>query len=142
MWSRTRSAAATLVMVLAMLGAVSASARSVAQSSARATKRAPLSGTWSGHIGSGSDRQAMKITINAQETRGTWQISAKCYGTLTLDSISGGFHHFRRRAASGARCAGGDVDCLKRAGAELYDAVTSRLGGSWDTSGTFKRVRG
>jgi hypothetical protein len=84
----------------------------------------------------------MKITINARETRGTWQIRAKCYGTLTLDSISGGYHHFRRHAAAGASCAGGDVDCLKRTGAELYDAVTSHLGGSWDTSGTFKRVRG
>lgn len=142
MWSRTRGAAVTLVIVLAIGGAASASARSVAQSPARAAKQGPLSGDWSGHIGSGSARQAMKITINARETRGTWQIRAKCYGTLTLDSISGGYHHFRRHAAAGASCAGGDVDCLKRTGAELYDAVTSHLGGSWDTSGTFKRVRG
>jgi hypothetical protein len=61
----------------------------------------------------------MQITVNERET----------------------YHHFRRHVARGANCAGGDVDCLKRAGAALYDAVTSHLGGAWDTSGTLKRVR-
>lgn len=134
-----------LAMIICVGVTANASARSGTHGSTRGSDRTlrggPLSGAWSGAIGSGSNRQAMTITINAHETRGTWRISARCYGTLTLDSISGGYHHFRRHAASGAGCAGGDVDCLKREGAELYDAVTSHLGGSWDTGGTFKRSR-
>lgn len=131
--------AAVVIIVLGIGGGASAFAQGLERSSA--SGRGPLSGAWSGHIGSGSGREAMKITINAEETRGTWEISARCHGTLTLDSISGGYHHFLRHTASGATCAGGDIDCLKRAGAQLYDAVTSHLGGSWDTSGTLKRVR-
>lgn len=145
MSSRIRGAAAVLAMILCAGATASASARSGIRGSIRGSARAlhggPLSGAWSGAIGSGSNRRPMTITVNAHETRGTWRISARCYGTLTLDSISGGYHHFRRHAASGASCAGGDVDCLKREGAELYDAVTSHLGGAWDTGGTFKRLR-
>jgi hypothetical protein len=128
-----------LAAVLAIAGTTSAVAHETARSAARASRRGPLSGTWVGAIGSGSSRRPMTITINATESRGSWRMSARCYGTLTLDSISGGYHHFRRHAARGASCAGGDVDCLKRFGSELYDAVTSHLGGSWDTSGTFRR---
>lgn len=142
MSSRRWGIAVLLVAVLAAGATSSASADLVVHSAARAAHGGPLSGAWHGYIGSGGSRRPMTITINAHETRGTWRISGKCYGTLTLDSISDGYHHFRRHAASGASCAGGDVDCLKRAGAALYDAVTSHLGGSWDTSGTFKRVRG
>jgi hypothetical protein len=130
-----------VIGLCAAAGGVSASARTSSYTAAHAQRGGPLSGSWSGHIGSGSTRQPMQITINARETAGSWKISASCYGPLTLDSISDGYHHFRRHVASGASCAGGDVDCLKRAGAELYDAVTSHLGGSWDTSGTFRRVR-
>jgi hypothetical protein len=83
----------------------------------------------------------MTITINASESRGTWRLSASCYGVLTLDSISGGYHHYLRHVASGGSCTGGDIDCLKRAGAGLYDAVTAHQGGAWDTSGTLRRVR-
>lgn len=101
----------------------------------------PLSGTWSGYIaGGGVARRHMRIVVNARETGGSWKISATCHGPLTLDSISGGYHHYLRKLARGATCAGGDIDCLKRAGANLYDAVTSHLGGEYDTSGTLRRV--
>ena len=46
-----------------------------------------------------------------------------------------------RKLAPGATCAGGDIDCLKQAGANLYDAVTSHLGGAHDLSGTLRRAR-
>lgn len=141
MVSRVGRVAVLLITALGVSGSVSAYADSGAQRSVRATHAGPLSGAWSGYLGSGSSRQPMKITVNSQETRGTWQISASCHGTLTLDSISGGYHHFRRHAASSASCAGGDVDCLKRDGSQLYDAVTSHLGGSWDVSGLFRRAR-
>lgn len=103
-----------------------------------------LTGTWSGYIagnpGSGVKRQQIRIVVNARETGGSWRISATCRGPLTLDSISNGYHHYLRRLARGATCSGGDVDCLKRAGADVYDAVTSHLGGEYDSSGTLRRV--
>ena len=37
-----------------------------------------------------------------------------------------------RKLARGATCTGGDIDCLKRAGANVYDAVTSHEGGEYD----------
>ncbi len=132
MLTRVRGALPALVAAAA-LGAASSAA-------ARVPHRGPLSGSWVGYIGSGSGRQRMAITINPRETGGTWSLGAQCHGALTLDSISGGYHHYRRHVAAGVSCAGGDVDCLKRAGAALYDAVTSRLGGAWDTSGTLRRV--
>jgi hypothetical protein len=105
----------------------------------------PLSGNWRGYISRqtsyGVKRQRITISVNAKETAGSWQLNARCYGALTLDSISDGYHHFLRHVAHGADCAGGDVDCLKPAAAgAIYDAVTSHLGGSWDTSGTLKRI--
>lgn len=105
----------------------------------------PLTGTWSGYIGgqsgSGVKRHHMTIVVNARETGGTWRISAACHGPLTLDSISGGYHHYLRKLARGSTCAGGDIDCLKRAGADVYDAVTSHIGGEYDTSGTLRRLK-
>ncbi len=110
------------------------------------TTRRPLTGTWSGYIvgrtGGHVKRRHIVIVVNAKETGGSWKLSSLCHGPLTLDSISNGYHHYLRRLATGATCAGGDVDCLKRAGANVYDAVTSHLGGQYDTSGTLYRVRG
>ena len=106
--------------------------------------KAPLTGTWSGYIagnpGSGVKRRHIRIVVNARETGGSWRISATCDGPLTLDSISNGYHHYLRKLARGATCAGGDVDCLKRVGADVYDAVTSHMGGEYDSSGTLRRV--
>jgi hypothetical protein len=104
----------------------------------------PLTGTWSGYIagkpGTGVKRRHIRIVINATETGGRWKISSTCHGPLTLDSISNGYHHYLRRLARGATCAGGDVDCLKRVGADVYDAVTSHRGGEYDSRGTLRRV--
>lgn len=104
-----------------------------------------LTGTWRGYIsgspGSGVKREHMRIVVNASETGGSWKISATCHGPLTLDSISDGYHHYRRKVAHGSTCPGGDVDCLKRMGANVYDAVTSHRGGEYDSSGTLRRVR-
>jgi hypothetical protein len=104
-----------------------------------------LTGTWSGYIvgdaGSGIGRQHIVITVNRRETGGTWTKDATCHGALTLESISNGYHHFLAHLGRGATCSSGDVDCLKRAGANIYDDVTSHLGGEYDTSGTLKRAR-
>jgi hypothetical protein len=103
-----------------------------------------LTGAWSGYIlgapGSGIRRQHMRVVVNARETGGSWKISATCYGALTLESISSGYHHYFRKLAHGATCASGYVDCLKRAGANVYDAVTSPRGGEYDSGGTLRPV--
>lgn len=107
----------------------------------QATRSEPLTGTWSGYIVRGVERQHIVIVVNARETAGSWKLSATCQGPLTLESISNGYHHFLRKIAHGSSCAGGDVDCLKRVGANVYDAVTSHLGGAYDSGGTLRRVR-
>jgi hypothetical protein len=105
----------------------------------------PLTGTWSGDIsgqpGSGVKRQHIIIVVNPRQNGGSWSLSETCRGPLTLDSISNGYHHYLRKLARGSTCAGGDVDCLKRLGAKVYDAVTSHRGGEYDASGTLHRVR-
>jgi hypothetical protein len=102
--------------------------------------REPLTGTWSGVISGHSSGNRIVIVVNARETGGSWRLSATCHGPLTLSSISSGYHHYLRKLAPGATCAGGDVDCLKPAGANVYDAVTSRLGSAHDVSGTLRRA--
>lgn len=94
-----------------------------------------------GNPGSGVGRQHIRITVNATETGGSWTIGAACHGPLKLDSISNGYHHYLRKLARGSMCKGGDIDCLKRVGASVYDAVTSHRGGEYDMSGTLHRVR-
>lgn len=108
---------------------------------ARPTHPGPLTGTWSGDIAGGGTRQHIVIVVNARQTGGSWKLGAACYGPLRLDSISNGYHHYLRKRGRGATCSGGDIDCLKRVGANVYDAVTSRLGGAYDVSGTLHRVR-
>jgi hypothetical protein len=133
-WSRRLLPLA--VAAIGALTAVTALAR---------TTRGPLTGTWSGYIvtqaGGHAKRRHIVIVVNAKETGGSWKLGSVCHGPLTLDSISNGYHHYLRKLATGATCAGGDVDCLKRAGANVYDAVTSHLGGEYDASGTLYRVR-
>jgi hypothetical protein len=112
--------------------------------SGKTSQGGQFTGTWRGYIagtpGSGVKRQHIRIVINASETRGNWKISATCHGPLTLDSISNGYHHYLRKVAHGTTCAGGDVDCLRRVGANVYDAVTSHRGGEYDSGGTLRRV--
>jgi hypothetical protein len=108
---------------------------------ARTPSGGPLTGTWSGYIDGKGGRQHIVLVVNATETGGSWTLSRTCQGPLTLDSISNGYHHFLRHRGHGVTCAAGDVDCIKRAGANVYDAVTSRRGGAYDSDGTLRRVR-
>ncbi len=127
---------------LVPLATVGTCALIAAAAFAHASTGGPLTGTWSGYIdGSGAKRQHIVIVVNAQQSGGSWRLSAKCHGPLTLDSISSGYHHFLRRRGTGVTCATGDIDCLKRVGPNVYDAVTSHRGGSYDVSGTLRRVR-
>ncbi len=116
-----------------------------AGASASAPMMGGLSGTWSGSIGGASSSSVkplhIVITINAAQTGGSWEISPSCRGPLTLQSISNGYHHYLRHLAHGSTCAGGDVDCVMRSGANVYDSVTSHLGGAYDVSGTLRPVR-
>lgn len=125
-----------LPLVIAAICAVAAAA-----AVARSTHGGPLTGTWSGYVASGGKRKHIVIVVDAKETGGTWKLGATCYGPLTLDSISNGYHHYLRKRGHGAACAGGDIDCLKRVGANVYDAVTARRGAAYDSGGTLRRVR-
>lgn len=130
------------LVLLAVTGIFAATAAGAFSST---THHGPLTGTWSGVIagqpGSGIGRQHIRITVNARETGGSWRLSAGCHGPLKLDSISNGYHHYGRELAPGSTCGGGDIDCLKRAGANVYDAVTSHRGGEYDEAGTLHRVK-
>lgn len=135
------------VIAAALVGATVAAGPAARSGMARTTqvsRTGVLSGTWkgtlSGPAGAGIHRERIVIVVNARESAGRWHVSSTCHGRLTLDSVSGGYHHYRRRVASGASCRGGDVDCLMRVGAKLYDSVTPRRGG-YARSGTLRRVR-
>jgi len=114
-----------------------------AAASSAATPRAlhgPLTGTWRGLLTNGTRNERITISVNGRQTAGTWKVSTSCHGSLKLDSISNGYHHYRRHLAAGSTCAGGDVDCLERDGAKVADWVTPRSGG-WARNGTLRRVR-
>ena len=123
----------------ALLVAAAICAGAASGALAGTTTGEPLAGTWTGVI-AGHPAYRMVIVVNAHETGGSWRVGPTCHGSLTLQSISNGYHHYLRRLAPGATCAGGEVDCLKRSGVNLYDAVTSHRGSAWDTSGTLRRV--
>jgi hypothetical protein len=129
---------------LALLATAVIVAASATVAVAKTSRSGPLTGSWSGSIvanaGSSIKPFQIRIVVNASETGGNWRISATCRGPLTLQSISNGYHHYLRRLARGATCAGGDIDCLKPAGANVYDSVTSHRGGEYDSGGTLRRV--
>jgi hypothetical protein len=134
------------VLKITVLAGTVASAGSEAATRATDTTRVSsgvLTGTWtgvlSGSAGRSIRRERITLVVNARETAGTWRVSAVCHGRLTLKSISGDSHHYRRLLASGASCLGGDIDCLWRTGVNLYDSVTPRPGG-YVRSGTLRRV--
>lgn len=130
-------------VLLSAIALLAAGGSGAAAWAARAVRPGPLSGTWSGTIaGRGVKARHIVITVNARQTGGTWKISARCRGALTLDSISNGYHHYRRHGGSGAACPTNDVDCLKRVGANVYDAITPYRSTEYDVSGTLRRLRG
>jgi len=143
--SRLVALVITSVLVSATVAATGYAAPSDTAASAVAGNHSrPLTGTWTGELtgqpSSGVRGDRIVIAVNAAETGGSWKLSATCRGPLTLDSISNGYHHYLRRLAPGATCRAGDVDCIKPMGANLYDSVTSHLGGAYDLSGTLRRV--
>jgi hypothetical protein len=129
------------LVVAAALAGMTAAASSAATPSAA---HGPLTGTWtgvlSGSVNGVTRHERITITVNGRETAGTWKVSASCRGKLTLDSISNGYHHYLRHLASGSTCAGGDVDCLEREGANVGDWITPRPNG-WNRNGVLHRVR-
>ena len=140
-------AARLFIVVAALLVGATATAFAATPgvaSTARVSRSGPLTGTWKGTLvgsaGGSIRRERIVIVVNARQNAGRWQVSSTCHGSLTLESVSGGSHHYRRRVASGASCAGGDIDCLWRTGATVYDSVTPRPGG-YARSGTLHRVR-
>ena len=135
-------------LVIAVLVAAVAVAGSAATPGLARTAQATghLTGTWkgvlTGTVNGTTRRQNIRIVLNTRETGGRWKVNATCYGRLTLDSISGGSHHYLRHVAKGASasCAGGDIDCLWRDGAKVYDNITPRPGG-WSRNGYLSRVK-
>ncbi len=129
-----------VLVAAAVLAAATATASSAA--TPRAT-HGPLTGTWrgtlTGTVNGATRHERITITINGRETAGTWKVSSSCQGKLTLDSISNGYHHYRRHLASGSTCHGGDVDCLEREGAKVGDWITPRPNG-WSRNGLLHRV--
>jgi len=145
----TQTRATRLLVVIAdvLLGATVAAGFAVSPGLARTTqvsRSGVLTGTWAGTLAGSAGgrirRERIRIVVNARENGGSWKVSSTCRGSLTLDSVSGGSHHYRRRVASGTSCRGGDIDCLWRTGAKVYDSVTPRPGG-YTRRGTLRRVR-
>ena len=113
---------------------------------AGATEAAPATsivGTWSGYLipasASQGARQRFTVVVNRGERGGTWRIGARCAGTLRLDNISNGFHHYYRVAGAHPGCAPLGVDCLKRDGARIVDWFVSNSGTA-NSNGTFRRL--
>jgi hypothetical protein len=100
-------------------------------------------GTWSGFLtpasGSHASRQRLTVVVDRGERAGTWRISARCAGTLRLDDISNGFHHYHRVAGAHPSCAPLGVDCLKRDGSRIVDWFVSNSGTA-NGNGAFRRL--
>ena len=92
----------------------------------------PSSGVRGGPHRDCRERQRDRRKLEAQRhlPRPLWRSKASQTATTTTSASS----------LPGATCAGGDVDCLERVGANLYDAVTSHLGGAYDLSGALRRL--
>lgn len=135
------------VITAVLVGTIAVAGSAASAGVARATRESrggALTGTWRGTLtgsaGGSVHRRRILIVVNARESGGRWKVSPTCHGSLTLDSVSGGYHHYRQRVASSASCLGGDIDCLMRVGSKIYDSVTPRSG-SYPLTGTLHRVR-
>jgi hypothetical protein len=87
-----------------------------------------IAGKWSGTVAG----RVLIVKVAHNEEKGTWSLSASCHGTLKLESISNGFHHFYRIGAADTTCAPsetGGVDCLMREGSALLDLYAAPEGG-------------
>lgn len=141
--SATRLAPAIVVLVIGVTIMVRYDVGAEAANGASSSDGPSVAGTWAGEL-TGSSRdvrdERILIVVDRDLSAGTWSLSTTCRGRLTLDSVSGGYHHYHRLLAAGATCAAGDVDCLMRVGTNLYDSVTPHAGDVART-GTLRRVQ-
>jgi len=101
---------------------------------------APGVATSPGNPGSGLRRHHIRIVINARQTGGSWKDQLQLPRALTLDSISNAYPPLSPQVGARRDLRRRRRRRLKRAGASVYDAVTSHLGGEYDRSGTLRRV--
>jgi hypothetical protein len=102
-------------------------------------------GTWSGALtdesGSHPARRHFTMVVYRGERAGRWRLNAQCGGTLRLDNISNGYHHYYRVAGANPGCVALGVDCLKRDGARMEDEfVPDASADAPNSSGEFRRV--
>ncbi len=131
--------------VSVLVACVAAAAALVLAGPIGAAQSTSIVGTWSGYLtpasGSHASRQRLTVVVDRGERAGTWRISARCAGTLRLDDISNGFHHYYRVAGAHPNCAPLGVDCLKRVGARIVDWFVSNSGTA-NSDGAFRRLLG
>jgi hypothetical protein len=124
-----------VIVLAAVLGATSFMAIVPGANAKKAPTR--LVGTWSGTLESSGEQ--LTLTVAPRERTGTWKLSPTCYGTLALESISDGYHHYNRIASPGASCTAGGVDCLWREGSkQVLDLYVPAEGA--ESSGLLTRV--
>jgi len=143
-WARATRLFVIAAVLVGLIAAGGSAATPGMAGTAQVSRSGVLTGTWRGTLSGSAHgsirRERILIAVNARESGGRWKVSSTCHGSLTLDSVSGGYHHYRRHVASGASCLGGDIDCLMRIGANMSDWVTPRTGG-YARGGTLHRVR-
>ena len=127
----------------ALIAGVAAVGALVLAGASEAAPATSIVGTWSGYLtpaaGSHVSRQRLTVVVGRGERAGTWRISARCAGTLRLDNISNGFHHYYRVAGAHPGCAPLGVDCLKRDGSRIVDWFVSNSGTA-NSNGAFRRL--
>jgi hypothetical protein len=125
-----------VIALVAVVGATSFIAVVPGASAKKAPTR--LVGTWSGTLESSGEQ--LTLTVAPRERTGTWKLSPTCYGTLALESISGGYHHYNRIASPQAACTAGGVDCVWREGSsQVLDLYVPAEGA--ESSGLLTRMR-
>lgn len=126
-----------MVALIAIAAVVAAGGANAARSSSSASS---LVGKWKGHLGaSGKRTLSFQVSINSNQRSGTWRISSSCSGTLRLDDISDGYHHYYREYGKDRGCGPPGVDCLRRTGAGVVDWFSNPQGiVSYD--GTLRRA--
>lgn len=126
-----------------LVAGVAAGGALVLAGASEAAPATSIVGTWSGYLtpatGSHASRQRLTVVVDRGERAGTWRINARCAGTLRLDNISNGFHHYYRVAGPHPGCAPLGVDCLKRDGSRIVDWFASNSGTA-NSNGAFRRL--
>ena len=134
-YGRPMGRLASLVGSLVLLGLLAATPGALASES-----ETSIVGSWSGTLeGGGSSPLRFTARVNGTEEKGTWSEGGTCHGTLVLQSISNGFHHFYRIAAKHSSCTASGIDCLMRDGSQVLDLYVPE--GGPEMSGLLSRKR-